>query len=269
MATGFVNRPKGKSSFGHSGLWQGGVMGALCLQNAGAPTNGGAGTFAGLAKPGWLLIDTTNGKIYQNRNTQASPTWVLYPAVGTDAAPAAASGTFGGGAGTFGLEGNLAAQLVAAGVNPGATAADNVLAVYSLPAASLSAAGKGIAIAARGSFGATGNNKRIKIIANPATAVVGSTVGASGTTIADTGTVTTNGGGWSIGAELYKYGALGSNTQIGMNTQNLAGAASPALLAPALVTAVESGAILIAVTGNAATVVGDIALNAMLVNGLN
>jgi hypothetical protein len=45
--------------------------------NAGAPTNGTSGTHAGAAVPGALLSDTTNGKLYVNTNTQASPTWTL------------------------------------------------------------------------------------------------------------------------------------------------------------------------------------------------
>lgn len=43
------------------------------LRNAGAPVNGT--TFAGKAGKGCLLIDTTNGILYINTNTQASPTW--------------------------------------------------------------------------------------------------------------------------------------------------------------------------------------------------
>lgn len=40
---------------------------------AGAPTNGT--TYANKAAKGCLLIDTTNGILYINTNTQASPTW--------------------------------------------------------------------------------------------------------------------------------------------------------------------------------------------------
>lgn len=43
--------------------------------NAGAPTNGTSGTLAGIADKGDLLSDTTNGILYQNTNTKASPTW--------------------------------------------------------------------------------------------------------------------------------------------------------------------------------------------------
>jgi hypothetical protein len=43
--------------------------------NAGAPTSGTSGTLAGIADIGSLLIDNTNGVLYQNTNTIASPTW--------------------------------------------------------------------------------------------------------------------------------------------------------------------------------------------------
>lgn len=47
----------------------------IILTNAGAPVNGTSGTGVGVAVPGQLLIDTTNGVLYMNSNTQASPTW--------------------------------------------------------------------------------------------------------------------------------------------------------------------------------------------------
>lgn len=48
--------------------------------NAGAPTSGTSGTYAGSVAPGDLLVDTTNGIVYKNTNTTASPTWVPLPA---------------------------------------------------------------------------------------------------------------------------------------------------------------------------------------------
>lgn len=55
---------KGGGGFGISG-------------NAGAPVDGTSGTFANTTqgKKGSLLVDTTNGILYINTNTQASPTW--------------------------------------------------------------------------------------------------------------------------------------------------------------------------------------------------
>jgi hypothetical protein len=49
--------------------------GAMVFDVAGAPTNGTSGTGAGVAKPGSFLIDSTNGVVYMNTNTLASPTW--------------------------------------------------------------------------------------------------------------------------------------------------------------------------------------------------
>jgi len=44
-------------------------------RNAGTPTSGTSGTYAGSADPGDLCIDTTNAILYINTNTAASPTW--------------------------------------------------------------------------------------------------------------------------------------------------------------------------------------------------
>jgi len=165
-------------------------------------------------------------------------------------------------------EGNINLQVSSAGVQPGVTGADNVLAVYSLPSNAFDVAGRGISITAAGSFGSTANNKRVKIIFNPATAVVGSTVGGGGSTICDTGTVTQNAGGWQLMASVFKYGAAGSNTQIGIHNQAIVSTAV-APVAPSLITAVESGAILVAVTGNATTAASDIVFNFLEVNAMN
>ena len=53
------------------------IEGALrrTWRNAGVPVNGVAGTYAGIAEKGDLLVDITNATLYQNTNTQASPTW--------------------------------------------------------------------------------------------------------------------------------------------------------------------------------------------------
>ncbi len=51
--------------------------GTPIVTNAGAPTSGTSGTFAGQAGKGAILLDYTNGAIYQNTNTLASPTWTV------------------------------------------------------------------------------------------------------------------------------------------------------------------------------------------------
>ncbi len=175
---------------------------------------------------------------------------------------------FGNGGAVAGVEGNINRQISSAGVSPAATGADKVIAVYSLPANSLVANGQGLNIIAQGSFAANGNTKDVKIIFGCTTAVVGSTV-TGGTTIADTAAVTTNGGGWAIEANVFKYGAANSNTQIGLHQQVQVGGAVAALLAPGLTTATENAPILIAITGNATTSAADIVLNFLEINAMN
>jgi hypothetical protein len=161
-------------------------------------------------------------------------------------------------------------QVSAAGVSPGATGADNVLAVFTIPANAFAASGNGIYIAAYGTFANNGNNKRAKIIFNPATAVVGATVGAGGTTIADTGTYSTSAlSAFTLESTIFKYGAAGSNTQMGINGENTVAATVPTLIAPQLMTANESAPILVAVTGNAGSAVADILLNAFVITPLS
>lgn len=177
---------------------------------------------------------------------------------------------FGGGAGQVFVEGPLYREIDSSPVNPGGTAGDYVLSAFTIPAGSFDQAFRGLHVTAKGSFGATGNNKRIKIIANPATAVVGSVVGAGGTTVCDTGTVTTNGGGWQIEGEIYKYGAAGSNTQLCTAHGAVAGGTHLGSGgAPTLMAATESGAILVAITGNAATLASDIALSQVMIDAKN
>ena len=157
--------------------------------------------------------------------------------------------------------GNIAA-LVSPGVNPGATNVDSVLAAWTIPANLFDVAGRGVQITAMGGVANNTNSKRIKIIWSPSTAVVGSTVGSGGPVIADTGAYTTAGAaGFQIMAQVFKYGAKGSNTQIALHQGAVIGATNGALTSPAALTSTESGTILVAITGNAVTTATDIALN--------
>lgn len=182
--------------------------------------------------------------------------------------PSTTNTFFGGGTGTFLEEGNVSRLQSVAGVIPGSTGNDNVLAVYAMPANSFDIAGRGVTITAGGSLGATANNKTIKIIFNATTAVVGSAV-TGGTTIASTGVVATNGGGWWIGANVFKAGAAGSNTQVAISNGTIVGTAHGGTTAPTFPVAVENAVILIAITGNAATAATDIVLNWAEFNAMN
>ena len=184
--------------------------------------------------------------------------------------PNSSATQFGSGLAAAREVGTINLQLSSAGISPGATAADNVLAFYSIPAGSFDAATRGIYITAVGSFATGTNTKQIKIIFNPATAVVGSTVGSGGTTIADSGSYNTTGAcAWQLTAAVYKYGVAGSNTQFGIHYSAQIAAVTRALVVPTAITAVESGAILIAVTGAAGTTASDILFNFLEITAMN
>lgn len=170
----------------------------------------------------------------------------------------------------FPLSGNINTQIFAAtAAEPGATGADNVIAAFSIPANAFSSAGRGIVLNAAGGYAGTANTKTVKIIFNPASATVGSTVGAGGTTVATTGALTQSGTGWLLQAAVFKYGAAASNTQYAKQLNSISGAVDAGVGVPAFPTATESGAILVAVTGNAATAVSDINLNMFTVDAFN
>jgi predicted amidohydrolase len=78
--------------------------------------------------------------------------------------PASMVTFFGGSTATFPDEGNLyrAVPGVAGAVNPGATGADNVIAVYSLMANSFDQANRGLTITAMGVFAANANTGGIR-----------------------------------------------------------------------------------------------------------
>lgn len=161
--------------------------------------------------------------------------------------------------------GTLNAQTFGQTANePSATGGDYVMAVYSLPASTLASAGQGLTIRASGNYAATANSKTNKLIWNATTAVVGSTV-TGGTTIATTGALTQSGTGWYLEGVVFKSA---SNTQLSQQTPSSAvGAVNLGAGVPAYPTATDTAAILIAVTGNAATAVSDINLNLFTVSG--
>ena len=223
-------------------------------------------------QPGMIWINTTALRAWLClANTQGAAQWMFMGAAYGQGGfePASVVTQAGSSTATFPEEGNVNRQTSLTGISPGATGADNVLAAFTLPANAFDIANRGVQISASGKFGATANNKTVRIQFNPATAVVGSTIGAGATIVADTGVVATNGGGWSLQANIFKVGAAGSNTQIAIHNQAQVGAAVSALLAPSAPVAVESGGILIAVTGNAATATSDIVFQWMEVNWMN
>jgi len=167
--------------------------------------------------------------------------------------------------------------LAATAPSPGATGADNVIDAITLPANLFNYAPDGntndglsscgLYIRAIGHFAANGNNKTVKIIFNPATAVVGSTVGTGGTTLVTSGVVAINGLGFVAEAWVRKIGANNTNTQVGGQLFAQFGATDISPPVTQYPLAIENAAILIALTGNAATTATDIVLDLFEVYG--
>lgn len=234
-------------------------------------TAGAGVTLAGLAGPVPANASARALCTYTGAGTVTIQILSIAINAASGAEPSTVTTFWGGGTGTFFEEGPFYREVDAAlPINPTSTGADIVLSSFSIPASSFNALAKGLHVTAKGNFGANTNNKTVKIIVNPATATVGSTVGASGITAATTGVVATSAGGWQVEAEIFKYGALASNTQLvtggGIMVGSVHGGTGGI---PQLSTATESGAILVAITGNAATSASDISLYQVMADAKN
>lgn len=215
------------------------------------PRNGGTDAINGLAANSPILIPgytTAVLRASSNGVWQSDPFFNgvgAIPSTGTVQIGSAATGGARSG-------GNVSVQVNATGQGNGADTTDDVLATYALPASALDVAGRQVTITIAGKFAATANNKRVKIFWGTTTQTLGLAV-AGGTLIADSGVVTTNGGGFSGSVQVTKYGAAGSNTQIGAGAQIVAGATHTGTQVPTLLTAAENGVINITVTGSSST----------------
>ena len=165
---------------------------------------------------------------------------------------------FGSGSATFSEEGNVV-KLFTAGTTPASTAADIVVATYTLPANSFDATGRSIVLQAYGNLAANANNKTAKIIVGATTATIGSAV-VGGTTVATTGVTAGNNVGWALTANVNKYGAANSNTQNYQTTGIIIGATHGGIGVAGTLTLTENAPIIIAVTLNNATTATDSSL---------
>lgn len=201
--------------------------------------------------------------------------------------PSNALGFFGGlGAtanfGSFALEGNIYRNIANPIAGNAADTTDDIIGGIALDAGAFDAAGRGINITAAGITGATTNNKRFKLFINPTMSgqtvtngvISGGTVSA-GTPLVDSGTwvngtTANNAAGWMASANLFKYGAAGSNTQYGQGSA-LLGTLHGGIQAPQFLTATESSAINIVVTGSSYTTgaANDVKLSFLEVNAMN
>lgn len=221
---------------------------------------------SGVAQVGGMVIPPNSTGIFIARYTSSIQVTLYGVLVAGGVDPSSQLTLFGGGDSTFRPEGTFYSEFDSAGVHPGSTGNDNVCSVFTITAASLDQAGRGVLTRAKGSFASNGDTKELKIVVNPSAAVVGSAV-TGGTTIADSGAVTTSGGGWEIEAEFWKYGANGSNTQMGSGKYTGAAAVQPN--APQLITATESGDILVAICGNCTTTATDILVKQVIAKAMD
>ena len=195
--------------------------------------------------PGYLQGPVTG---FQDRmKGKGMASWSFLQQIGRSAALAAGSG-------------NVYAK-AQAGISPGSINTDTVLAAWTIPANIFDQDGRGLQITAMGSVANNTTSKRLKIIVGATSAVVGSAV-VGGTTVADTGTYATAGAaGWQIAAQIFKYGAAGSNTQMALHQGAVIGSTNGSLITPSPMTLTESSSFIIAVTGNATTATSDIVMN--------
>lgn len=199
--------------------------------------------------------------------------WVLDGVVpGVGVMPSNMLAYFGSGTGTMVSDGNLHRQIGNPLAGNNADTADYVLASYTLPASSFDVPNRGLRITAQGNTGSTANDRRIKLWFN-ATISAGAVTG--GSVIADTGawvsgTIPNYNVGWRLMANVFKYGAPNSNTQYAQGIAILGGIQGGIGL-PVFPTAVEAGAIVIALTGSSYTTgaANDVVATWFEVNAMN
>lgn len=177
---------------------------------------------------------------------------------------------FGGSAvgallGAFFEEGNLYRNAGNPIAGNGVDTTDDILGGVQVPATAFDVLGRAFNVLAQGITGATTNNKRFKIFVNPT--MTGQTVNAdgsisggsvtAGTPVCDSGTwvngtTPNNAAGWQAGATVMKYGATGSNTQIGQGFAIL-GTLHGGIQPSQTLTLAENAPINIVVTGSSYT----------------
>lgn len=182
--------------------------------------------------------------------------------------------------GGFGEEGNLYRNIANPIAGNAADTTDDILDGFVLPAGAFDQARRGLMLTIQGKFGATANNKRIKVWANPtmsgqtvtAGVISGGTVTGvgSGALLLDSAVQTGNNVGFSMFGNWFKYGAAGSNTQY-FQSSPIFGAAHGGISLPAFTTIPENAAINIVITGSSPTTgaVNDVVLNFTEANAMN
>lgn len=239
---------------------------------------------------GSIWINTTLSRVWMclSASTGAA-VWLLDGIVpGTGADPSSMFTMFGGCAPAatltpfsyFGEEGNLYRNIGNPIAGNGADTTDDILDGFVLPASAFDVAKRGLQLTFAGKFGATANNKKVRLWLNPNMSgqtvtngvISGGTVTGAGSGVMayDSTAQTGNAVGWSIMAQLFKYGSAGSNTQL-FQLQPIYGATHGGVTAPSFLTLAENAAINVVITGSSSTTgaANDVVLNMSEANAMN
>lgn len=188
--------------------------------------------------------------------------------------------TFGANFSYFGEEGNLYRNIGNPVAANAADTTDDILDGFQLPAGSFDVAKRGIQLMFQGKFGATANNKKVRLWVNPTMAgqtitngvISGGTVtgAGAGLMLYDSTAQTGNGVGWGLLAQLFKYGAAGSNTQY-FQIQPIFGTTHGGITLPTFATMAENAAMNFVLTGSSSTTgaANDVVLNISEANAMN
>jgi hypothetical protein len=181
---------------------------------------------------------------------------------------------------SFNDEGNLYRNVGNPIAGNAADTTDDILGGIVLAANAFDLSGRGLAVTAQGKLAANGNNKRIKIWANPTMAgqavtngvISGGTVSGvgAGVLLFDSTVQTGNAVGWSMLGNWFKYGASGSNTQYFQGSP-IFGTTHGGIVVPVFTTIAENAAINLVITGSSPTTgaANDVVLNFLEVNAMN
>jgi hypothetical protein len=183
---------------------------------------------------------------------------------------------------TFKEEGNLYRNAANPIGGNGADTTDDILAGIALDAGAFDIAGRGLCITGQGKLGATANNKRFRLWLNPAMSgqsvtngvISGGQVTGAGSGVmafdSGTGANALNNVGWSLMANLFKYGAGGSNTQYFQATP-IYGTTHGGVGLPVFTTLAENAVMNIVLTGASQTTgaANDVVLNFFEINAMD
>lgn len=237
--------------------------------------------------PGGLWLNLTTSRVWMCLSSAiGAATWAIdgvIPGVGVEPSGMLTqfgASAFGSAFSAFGEEGNLYRNIGNPIAGNGADTTDDIVDGFVMPANAFDQPKRGIQLQFEGNFAANGNNKRIKIWANPTMAgqtvtggvISGGTVSGAGSGILlyDSAVQTGNNAGWNIIISLFKYGAANSNTQM-YQTEPVFGTTHGGVTKSLPSTLVENAAINFVITASSPTTgaASDVVLTQTTANAMN